>query len=178
MTDAAITKAAPEQKKSWVESWVARVKGDVEKAAPVGAKPYVKETGSVARSYVTAAIVAPLLGATDARFGLDQGGVPIDGVLAAVGALTAIGIAGSHPSASQDARLVGTLGFASMLQRKTKSFLGGKGEGHSAMHGEAVGGGSFREVGPKGAASQDLDGDPILKVAAGLFKRKEVGAPR
>jgi hypothetical protein len=176
MADTAITTTPKAEKGSWVENLVARSKAYVEKTTPTSAKPHIKEAGSVARAYFTAAIVAPLLGATDARFGLDHGGVPLDGALAVIGGLTAVGTAGSYPAVSQDARLAGVLGFASLLQRKTKSFLDGKG---SRMHGEALSsGGSFKAVGPKNGAAHDLDGDPILKVAAGLFRRKEADAPR
>jgi hypothetical protein len=173
MSDAAITTAKAVEKKSWVDSWAERIRSDVKRAVPVKAKPYTEETGSVVRSYVTAAVVAPLLGAADARFGLDAPGFPIDGGLAALGAAVAIGTAGSYPGVSQDARLAGTLAFASLLQRRTKAFLGGRPGGDSSrLHGGASEGG-FKAVGPKNGASADLAGDPIVRGAEHIFRRKE-----
>ena len=117
MSDAIVT--APPAPKSWVQTFVERAKGTIEKAEPKTAVSYVREAGSTAGDYAVEGIVGGLLGTAHAKFGLDSRVGPVDGLIAGFGALAAVGLSGYFPQAATYARKIGSSSFGIYSFRKS-----------------------------------------------------------
>ena len=151
MSDSAAIVKAPERE-SWVQSFVKRAKGEMAQATPKGATPYVSATGSTVVEVGSGLVVGGLLGAIQAKTGIDA-----SGALLGTGALLSVALAGTHPEASRYARAAAGQAAAVLAARKAEMLLGGGmtlskplgGKAAASMHGEEA-------------------SDPILKVAASL----------
>ena len=161
--------ATAAEKKTWIQSYIERAQRDVaHRQSATAMSPHMKEMGSIFRVFVEAGALGALLGAGHATFGLDVGGVPVDGVIAATGALTALAAAGSHPGLAEDARTLGGQAFAIMTFRKTESFLSRRGRSSSSGGGSlAAAGGGMKPIGGKNGAAihGEIENDPIAKFA-------------
>jgi hypothetical protein len=151
--------------KSWVQQFVDKAKGSVEKAPAATPLSYVRETGTVAGEYVSGGAIGALLGATHAKFGLDKGAVPIDGLLAAAGGLAGIALSGHMPEVAAMARRAGAQAFTVFTFRKSyelvaKGPLSGSGRGGS--------GGVTRIAAPNRGGSGVGSKDPIEVAASKL----------
>jgi hypothetical protein len=156
MSDA-ITK--PETK-SWVQQFVERARGEIQKAPPASATSYVRETGSTIGDYLEGGAVASLLGATHAKWGLDTKGGPIDGWLAGLGALASVGFSGHSPGLADHARRIGAQAFGIFAFRKAFEVV---------KHEPLAGGGSVAQrVTIPGKGPGASGEDPIEVVAKGL----------
>jgi hypothetical protein len=163
MSDA-IIKAAPP--KSWIENFVERAKGEIKAAPPATPVAYVRQMGSVAGEYVEGGIVSSLLGAAHAKFGLDTRGGPIDGWIAGLGALGAVGLSGHFPMLAERALRAGRTGWDILLFRK--SF-------ETVNHGPMIGAGNgapgvpgVTRIAAPGKGPGIAGEDPIEVVARGL----------
>ena len=155
-TTTAVVKAP--EKPSWVQNFVDRAKGTIERAEPKSAVSYVREAGSTAGDYALGGAVGGVLGAAHAKFGLDTRGGPIDGWISGLGAIFAVGLSGYFPNAAAYARKVGSGAFTILAFRKTY--------GGVSKH-PLPSGGVTRVAAP--AASSTVAGeDPIDRVARGL----------
>jgi hypothetical protein len=106
------------EKPSWVQQFVDKARGAIEKA-PVGTPTsYVRETGSTVGDLLEGGAVASLLGAAHAKVGLDTRGGPIDGWLAGVGSLASIGLSAALPNVASHARKIASQAFGIFMFRK------------------------------------------------------------
>jgi len=144
--------------KSWVQQFVDRAKSAVEKAPGAHPLSYVRETGSAAGQYAMGGAIGALLGATHAKFGLDKGGMPIDGLVAAAGAIAGIALSGHAPGAAAMAIRGGSQAFAVFTFRKSFELVA---KGPLAAHG---GSGDAVRIGAPRRGKED----PILKTAEKL----------
>lgn len=148
--------------KSWVQSFIERARGTIEKAAPGSPTSYVKETGSTAADYAVGGVTGALLGATHAKFGLDTKGGPIDGWLAGIGAIASIGLSGHSPKFAELARKAGSQAAGILSFRKS----------YAVVKHEPLAGGSGPSVqriaAPAGKGPGIAGEDPIEKAARGL----------
>jgi hypothetical protein len=148
MSDSAAIVKAPERE-SWVQSFVKRAKGEVATVTPKGATPYLSSAGSTVVEVGSGLVVGGLLGAIQAKTGIDA-----SPALLGTGALLSIALAGTHPEAAKYARAAAGQAAAVLAARKAEMFLGGMtpvkstGPAAASMHGEAS--------------------DPILRVAASM----------
>jgi len=162
--------------KSWVQEFVTRAQGH----AAVGPsertlQAYAREAGSTLGEYATSGLLGLLLGAAHAKVGLDKAGVPIDGVLAAAGAIGAVALSGHYPRAAACARAGGSFALGFLAARKSYSFFGG-GQGQ-LQQGESNGVSLLSDSPPvrrisapvrtKSATASTAE-DRILKAAASL----------
>lgn len=136
------------------------------------AKPHVSETGHVLRSVGESVVVGGILGAVagSSAHGLDMPmpasiaqhlpikEVPIDGAVAAVGALAAIAMA--HEPIAADLRNAAAAGASVFSYRKTKEFIEAKKA--STVHGERFG----KKMRPMMSAHGEED--PIVAAARAL----------
>ncbi len=155
-----ITTTAAQTPPSWVEKFVARAKGTIERAEPKTAVSYVRETASTAGDYSVDGLVGGLLGATHGRFGLDTKGGPIDGWAACVGGILAIGLSAHFPTAAAYARKIGSSSFGILMFRKSYGAVK-----HAPLPGGTATPGVTRVAAPTAAVAGE---DPIEKVARGL----------
>jgi hypothetical protein len=157
MSDAIVTKP-----KSWVENFIERARGSIEKAPSGSAVSYVKETGTTAGDYAIGGATGALLGAAHAKFGLDTKGGPIDGWLAGIGALASIGLSGHFPRFAEIARKAGAQSVGILSFRKS----------YQTVKHEPLAGGSgpsvHRVTVPAGKGPGIAGEDPIEKAARGL----------
>ncbi len=156
MSDAITPK--PEERKSWVQQWVDRAKGEIKAAPPTTPASYVRETGTTVGEYAEGGIVGSLLGAAHAKFGLDTSGGPVDGWIAGAGALGAIGLSGHMPLLAARLRRIGADAFTVLSFRKGYSLV---------KHEPFVGGGSAvqRMAAPGSGIAVE---DPIERASKGL----------
>ncbi len=148
--------------KSWVQQFVDRAKGSIEKAPAKAPLSYVREVGSVAAEFVEGGAVGALLGATHAKFGLDQKGIPIDGVLAVAGALAGIALSGHMPGIAAIARRGGASAFTVLSFRKSYELVA-KGPLPVSVHG-----GVTRIAAPSKRSGVGGSVDPIVQKAESL----------
>lgn len=158
MSETAIVPAA----KHWVHEWVDRVKGTVApKSDTAGQVGYLQRAGRVGLNAVTGGATGAILGAYHGKFGLDVKGVPIDGLLAGLTALGAVGTAAMAPKVSQYFEKISN--DASVVFGFRKGYTLGKG---APMPGSVAAGGAVQRVPAPGA--KVAGEDPIEKVAKGL----------
>lgn len=117
MSDEAIVKATP--KKTWVQEFVERARGEIQAAPPASAVSYVREGGNVLGDYSFGGVIGALLGAAHAKWGLDTKHGPADGWIAGLGALASVGLSGHLPEVSAWARKIGTAGATIVTFRKS-----------------------------------------------------------
>ena len=155
MTDAAaITTtaplAAPPPKVSWVQQWIDRAKGDIQKAPPATAAAYMRETATTVGEYAEGGAVGALLGAAHAKWGLDTAGGPIDGWISAACGLGSVLASGHFPKLAERARRVGTDAFTVLSFRKGYGVVK-----HHPLGGGVAPGGVERVPAPKQSGGVD-----------------------
>jgi hypothetical protein len=105
--------------KSWSQMFVDRAKQEIANAPPAPLASYVKESGSTFAEYAEGGVTGSLLGATHAQFGLDTRAGPVDGWLAAFGAIFGVAASGHFPALAARARGVGAKAFTVLSFRKS-----------------------------------------------------------
>jgi hypothetical protein len=124
--------AAP---KHWVSQFVERARGAVREAPANHPLSYAKESASVLAEFAEGGAVGALLGAAHAKFGLDVGGVPVEGILAGVGALAGIGLSGHMPTLAAALRKGGAQAFTVLSFRKSYEMMKGPAAASTAQFG-------------------------------------------
>jgi hypothetical protein len=150
--------------KSWVQQFVDRAKGHVEKAPSASPLSYVREAGTATGEYISGGAIGALLGATHAKFGLDRGNVPIDGLIAAAGGLAGIVLSGHMPGVAAMSRRAGAQAFTVFTFRKSYELVA---KGSLPSHGGGKGG-VTRIAAPSRKGKGGGSSDPIERAAAGL----------
>ncbi len=165
MTDAAATKAESTAisaaKPSWVQQFVARAHGEINKAPAATPISYVRETGSMLGEFTEGGVTGSLLGATLAMWGLDSKAGPVDGMLAGFGAIMSVALSGHFPGAAAHFRKVGAQAFTVLAFRKGYEVV---------KHEPLMGGmapGVHRIAAPGGGPGVSKE-DPIEVAARGL----------
>lgn len=148
------------EKKSWVQQFVDRARGEIKAAPPASAVSYVRETGSTIGEYAEGGLVGSILGATHAKFGLDTKGGPIDGWISGLGAIAAVGLSGYWPNAAAHARKIGRDAFVILTFRKGYETVN-----HAPLPGGASSG--VQRINLPGSSPASAV-DPIEEAAKGL----------
>lgn len=147
--------------RNWIQQFVEKASGAVEKAPAATPLGYVKAAGSVAGGVATGGALAALLGAAHARFGLDIAGVPVDGTLGGLAALAAIGLQAKSPQAAVLAERSAITFSSIFLFRKTAGWMGKPVEGGG-------GSGAVTRIPAPGKGPGIAGEDPIVKEAEKL----------
>ena len=150
----------PEAKKSWVQNFVERARGEINKAPPAAPAAYMRETGSTVGEYAEGGIVGSLLGATHAKWGLDTKGGPIDGWIAGASAIASVGLSGHFPAFAARVRQVGSKAFTILSFRKSYEVVK-----HEPLPG---GGDAVQRIASPGTGPGIAGEDPIERVARRL----------
>lgn len=114
------------EKKSWVQRFVERAHGAIEQApagSPIG---YARATGSTAKDFGVAGLLGGALGVSHAKFGNDTKFGAVEGWIAAAGALGAIGLSGTNPTAAALANRIGSEAFTVWSFRKAYELAAGR----------------------------------------------------
>jgi hypothetical protein len=125
-------------------------------AVGVKGKSHIESAGTTIRQGGESLLVGGALGAIHGTVGLDQKGVPLDGVAAAVALGAAIAFP-NHPNVDE-ARNAGAVALGILGFRKTDELVRRKGGGSSKVHGD--------ETSP--GADVGADEDPVVRAARGL----------
>jgi hypothetical protein len=148
--------------KPWAQRFVDAMRGEIETAKPASAMSYAKTAGATTANFAQAGIIGGLLGAAHAKWGLDSPGGPIDGWLAGLGWVGAVGLSQVSPLLAERCSRAGDLGFGLLAFRKSFGLVNG-----APLAGTSLGGGATPK--PLSPAVSKLTGvDPIVSAAAGL----------
>jgi hypothetical protein len=149
--------------KSWVQTFVDRAKASVHSAPSASPLSYAREAGSVGAEYLSGGAIGALLGATHAKFGLDKGKFPIDGLLAAAGGLAGIALSGHMPEVAAMARRAGAQAFTIFTFRRSYELVA---KGPLSFSGGGHGG--VTRIAAPGKGPGVGSSDPIEKAASKL----------
>lgn len=161
MSDIVPAVATPTERKSWVQSFVERARGEIQSAPPATPISYVREAGSTLGEFAASGAVGSLLGAAHAKWGLDSKGGPIDGWLAGGGAIASVLLSGHMPEIAAYARKLGERSFTVFSFRK-----GFEAVRHEPLAGGGAGG--VTRIAVPGTGPGINGEDPIERVAKGL----------